>query len=197
MAKIPKTTVSVNGMPIEHVSSLSVKFDDGVDHGDISDISAWTLSTSPHTVIGSGSGVNGFGPPGSCVPIIGIGGLGEPADMPWTANVRCAGGHRASVEVTEYIDGEMVSTCEGCGERMILPRVPGAVPILRLKAFVGTLMGLAVGDEDEDFNFSELLCDFADIKRAIATEDEAVTRAQSLMGIAEKLIKAKLVEQAV
>lgn len=210
MAQVPKSTYTVHiNSPIPpNTDIVSVSFGDP-SQPQVSDNMSWAITPQGHTILPSGVSINGaqvgsgalpltavgFGP-GGCV--VGVGnGLFDPPEAPWSPNVKCAAGHRCSTEFTEYVDGEIVSTCEGCGERIILPRVPGAVPLLRLKAFIGGLMGLVVGDEDDDYDFAELLCDYADIKRAIATEDDAASRSQSLIKIADKLIQQKLAEQPV
>jgi hypothetical protein len=113
--------------------------------------------------------------------------------MPHMPNITCAGGHKCSDDDTEYIDGEVISHCENCGERIILPRVPGRIPYLRLQAFVGVLTGLDVG-VDEGISLSDILGMFGDLKEAIDTEELAVEHARELFEIAEAILRRKLAE---
>lgn len=204
MAQDPKpSTYTVHiGSPIPPDTDIvSVSFGDP----QVSDNVAWAITPQGHTILPSGASINGAsinGSPIGASPLTAIGSGGNVfgpnglTPMPFAPNVTCAVGHRVSAEFTEYIDGEIISACEGCGERIILPRVPGAVPLLRLKAFIGGLVGLVVGEEDDDYDFAELLCDYADIKHAIAEEDDAVSRSRSLITIADKLIQQKLAEHS-
>lgn len=195
------STYSVHvGSPIPPDTDIvSVSFGDP----QTSDNMHWAVTPKGQTILSSGILINGT-TMGGAAPLtaIGSGGavgfdsVGSLTQMPFAPNVTCAAGHRVSTEFTEYIDGEIVSTCEGCGERIILPRVPGAVPLLRLNAFIGGLVGLVVGEEDENYDFGELLCDYADIKRALEAEDDAVSRSRSLIKIADKLIQQKLAEHS-
>lgn len=174
-------------------------------HDDLPELLVAHISTAGTAYVRASNGTNSFpnsiggipnGYAPASYPLVATPGC-MPDINPSFASIKCAGGHEASIDETEYIDGEVVSTCAGCGERIILPRVPGAIPILKLKAFVGGIIGLDVGGEDADFNFSELLGLFAELKRDIELEAEAVRRGESLLAIAERLIQQKLAEKAI
>lgn len=185
----PRATPTVSmGSGESHTFSLD--YDDG--NVQKSDNVAW-FPQNPNTVI---TQPNTSAPPNTVIGGFGAAGLGDIDPLaclpnPSAPNLTCAGGHRAAADVTEYIDGEMVSYCAGCGERIILPRVPGAVPILRLKRFIETMVTLAT-DGEADIDEGALLYEYTELKRAIETEADALSRLQSLLDIAERLIAAKL-----
>lgn len=113
--------------------------------------------------------------------------------FPSTPNVACALGHRASVDDFEYLDGEVISRCLGCGERIIFARVHGGVNYARVKALVGTAVDISLGG---DSDLGEALAERVALREALTLERAALSRAEELLAIAEHHLQQRLAEAA-
>lgn len=94
----------------------------------------------------------------------------------------CPAGHIASHNYAEYLDGEIATSCESCGQRITFKALPGGVPLLRLKWLIEQVMG---GGEVT----SRTLEDFAAIKDALQTERQVLDAADALLAVAQALLE--------
>lgn len=120
---------------------------------------------------------------------------GQDFVFPSTPNVACAGGHRASVDDVEYLDGEIASTCLGCGERIVFARVRGGVAYHRVKRLVGDAVALALGGGDAG-DIDTAIAERAELRRALDAERAALDHAEELFAIAEHHLQQRLAEAA-
>jgi hypothetical protein len=102
------------------------------------------------------------------------------------------GGHQASAELIEYVDGVVVTTCTACEQRIVLARVPGGLSILKLKALLGSAMGLDMGESDDLFNVSDLLGLLNEVTAELEAEESALKRARSMVDLAGSILRQKV-----
>jgi hypothetical protein len=105
----------------------------------------------------------------------------------------CVLGHVVSSEHIEYFDGLVVSNCRVCGVRIMLARVPGGISTLKLKAFLGAVMGLDLSEEeDADFRLSDLLSYLNELRSEVAQEASALRRANSMIDLAAQMLQQRI-----
>lgn len=142
---------------------------------------------------GANTSINGF--TGNAytlhpIPLAGISGIGF---SPTITTPECLGGHTLSEDLIEYIDGVVVAYCAVCNDRCTIARLPGGISFLRVKALLGSAMGL--DDETahiEHFNVSDMLGEFATLRDELEKEEFAIQQARKLIEIAGKILEKKL-----
>jgi hypothetical protein len=88
----------------------------------------------------------------------------------------------AGENYAEYLDGEIATNCESCGQRITFKSLPGGVPLLRLKFLLEQVMGA------EEVT-SRMLEDFGAVKDALQTERQVLDAADALLAVAQALLE--------
>ena len=105
----------------------------------------------------------------------------------------CPMGHVVEEKAVEYYDGVVVAHCSRCGDRIILPSIPGGVSFLRIQTLLGAVMGL---DEQTvelpGFDLGSIMELLVELREAIENEMFAVEEAKRLIDLAQALLEQKV-----
>ncbi len=101
-----------------------------------------------------------------------------PASSYATIPSGCTESHWADSVVIE--DGEAVAYCSFCTARVVVPRVPGGITVLRVREM---LERLAAGDFA-----GELFAEFSELKHGLEADREALELAEAMLAPAETLL---------
>lgn len=121
------------------------------------------------------------------VPLTGT----DPFD--WQKDTNCLLGCHVTAELTEYIDGVIVSSCSVCGKRIQLDRIPGGVSLLRVQELLGAVMNIEDIENIEGFNLSDLLGKFTELRDQLEKEEFAVRQERKLLDLAAQILNTKVV----
>lgn len=121
------------------------------------------------------------------VPLTGT----DPFD--WQKDNTCLLGCHVTAELTEYIDGAIVSNCSVCGKRIQLDRIPGGVSLLRVQELLGAVMNIEDMENIEGFNLSDLLGKFTELRDQLEKEEFAVRQERKLLDLAAQILNTKVV----